>query len=61
MRLCIVPWKHAILTMAGTGTEATQVAVINNPAQKRKCTMVNPVIYPQVSIIDPELMESIPP
>ena len=50
----------AIPTTAGTGTEATQFAVINNPSQVRKCTIVNPVIYPCVSIIDPELMQSIP-
>lgn len=51
----------AIPTTAGTGTEATQFAVINNPEQVRKCTIITPLIYPCVSIIDPELMISIPP
>lgn len=51
----------AIPTTAGTGTEATQFAVINNPEQVRKCTIITPLIYPCVSIIDPELMVSIPP
>ncbi|MCD8355945.1 MAG: iron-containing alcohol dehydrogenase [Clostridia bacterium] len=50
----------AIPTTAGTGTEATQFAVINNPEQVRKCTIITPLIYPCVSLIDPELMQSIP-
>lgn len=51
----------AIPTTAGTGTEATLVSVINNPSEVRKCSIVNPAIYPQVAIIDPELMLTIPP
>lgn len=47
-------------TTAGTGTEATLVAVINNPEQTRKCAIINPAIYPTVSIIDAELMLSVP-
>jgi alcohol dehydrogenase class IV len=50
----------AIPTTAGTGTEATQVSVINNPDEGRKCSIVNPAIYPQVAIVDPELMLSLP-
>lgn len=48
-------------TTAGTGSEATCGAVINNPQVKRKCTIINHVIYPTVSVIDPELMVSVPP
>lgn len=51
----------AIPTTAGTGTEATLVSVINNTNQVRKCAIVNPVIYPKLSIVDPELMMTIPP
>lgn len=51
----------AIPTTAGTGTETTQASVINNPEQVRKCSIVNPSIYPKISIIDPELMRTIPP
>lgn len=47
-------------TTAGTGTEATLVSVINNPSLKRKCSILNPGLYPTISIIDPELMLSIP-
>jgi len=47
-------------TTAGTGSEATCGAVINNLEQKRKCTIINPVLYPDISIIDPELMLTLP-
>lgn len=50
----------AIPTTAGTGTETTQASVINNPEQVRKCSIVNPSIYPQIAIVDPELMRTIP-
>lgn len=48
-------------TTAGTGTEATSFAVINNPAEKRKCTIITPLIYPDISLIDPDIMKTIPP
>ncbi len=48
-------------TTAGTGSETTACAVINNPSEVRKCTIINPVIYPTVSIIDPKIMLSVPP
>lgn len=51
----------AIPTTAGTGTEATQFAVINNPEQVRKCTIITPYLYPKIAMIDPELMQTIPP
>lgn len=51
----------AVPTTAGTGTETTQAAVINNPEQVRKCSIVNPSVYPKISIIDPVLMRTIPP
>ncbi len=47
-------------TTAGTGTEATHVSVVNNHELKMKCAIINENIYPDVSIIDPELMISIP-
>ncbi len=50
-----------IPTTAGTGTEATPCSVINNPSLKKKCTIINPAIFPTVSIVDPEIMESVPP
>ena len=47
-------------TTAGTGTEATHVSVVNNHDLKMKCAIINENIYPVVSIIDPELMVSVP-
>lgn len=47
-------------TTAGTGTEATSFAVINNPAEKRKCTIITPAIFPDVALVDPEIMKTIP-
>lgn len=51
----------AIPTTAGTGTEATLCSVVNNPDIHVKCTIINPVIFPNTSIIDPEIMYSVPP
>lgn len=51
----------AVPTTAGTGSEATPYAVINNPHIHQKCTIVNPAVFPTVSIVDPELMISMPP
>lgn len=47
-------------TTAGTGTEATHVSVVNNHELKMKCAIINEHIYPDVSIIDPELMVTVP-
>ena len=47
-------------TTAGTGTEATHVSVVNNHDLKMKCAIINENIYPDVSIIDPELMVTVP-
>lgn len=48
-------------TTAGTGTEATSFAVINNPSEKRKCTIISPTIFPDIALVDPEIMKTIPP
>lgn len=47
-------------TTAGTGTEATHCSVVNNHELKMKCAIINENIYPDVSIIDPQVMYSIP-
>lgn len=49
----------AIPTTSGTGSEVTQVSVMNNGAEKK--TINNPVFMPTAAIIDPELMCSVPP
>lgn len=51
----------AIPTTAGTGSEADHFAVITNPNTKEKPAIAAPVIFPRVSIVDPELMLTVPP
>jgi alcohol dehydrogenase class IV len=48
-------------TTSGTGTEATPFSVINNPELGLKCAIVNPFIYPDVALIDPQILVSKPP
>jgi len=51
----------AIPTTAGTGSEATLYAVLTNPRIREKSTIINPRVFPRVSIVDPELTVSMPP
>jgi alcohol dehydrogenase class IV len=50
----------AVSTTSGTGSQVTQVAVITNSATRDKSALYNNILYPQVCIIDPELMLSVP-
>jgi len=49
-----------ITTTSGTGSHVTQVAVVTNPAEKKKSAIYNSIVYPKVSIVDPELMLTVP-
>lgn len=49
-----------VTTTSGTGSHVTQVAVITNPAEKNKSAIYNSIVYPKVSIVDPELMLTVP-
>ena len=51
----------AITTTAGTGTEADPWTVQSNPRTKEKIGWGTDCTYPTLSIIDPELMVSLPP
>lgn len=51
----------AITTTAGTGTEADPWTVITHEDKQEKIGFGTDETYPQISIIDPELMLSIPP
>jgi alcohol dehydrogenase len=51
----------AITTTAGTGTEADPWTVQSNPQSKEKIGWGNDLTFPALSIIDPELMTSLPP
>ncbi len=50
----------AVSTTSGTGSQVTQVAVVTNPAEKDKSALYNPIIYPKVAVVDPELMLTVP-
>jgi len=50
----------AITTTAGTGSEADCLAVLTNPENNDKKSLKTPFTYPKVSIIDPELMTTLP-
>jgi alcohol dehydrogenase class IV len=50
----------AVSTTSGTGSQVTQVAVVTNPALRDKSAIYHPNVYPKVSIVDPELMVSLP-
>lgn len=48
-------------TTAGTGSEATIMAVISEPAMNRKVSVLGPATIGTLAIIDPELMLGLPP
>ena len=50
----------AVTTTSGTGSHVTQVAVVTNPGEKYKSALFHPRLYPRASIVDPELMVSLP-
>jgi len=49
-----------VLTIPATSSEMNCTSVISNDAEKRKEGFVNPMMFPKVSILDPELTYSIP-
>jgi len=50
----------AVTTTSGTGSHVTQVAVVTNPREKNKSALFHARLYPKISIVDPELMVSVP-
>jgi alcohol dehydrogenase class IV len=50
----------AVPTTAGTGSEVTPWSVISNPDEKDKRALCHCTLFPQVALIDPELMISMP-
>lgn len=51
----------AVATTAGTGSEATRVTVITDPATRVKMNPGSPMIVPEVAVVDPALMLGVPP
>lgn len=56
-----LPPLIAIPTTAGTGTEATQFSVVTDTERSFKTGIGSPLLMPKVGIVDPSLMESMPP
>jgi alcohol dehydrogenase len=50
----------AIPTTAGTGSEATLVAVVTDPVKKQKFSIIDPNLVPRVAIIDPLMTQGLP-
>jgi len=50
----------AISTTSGTGSQVTQVSVITNTDERDKSALYHPNCFPNVCIVDPELMLTVP-
>ena len=57
------PGVPAILipTTAGTGSEATPVAILSDTKEKLKKGIVSSYLFPEVAVIDPKLTVGLPP
>lgn len=51
----------AITTTAGTGSESDATSVVTNEDTKEKIGYRHPSMFPTFSIVDPELMKTVPP
>jgi len=51
----------AVPTTAGTGSEATPVAVVSDPARELKVGISSPHLVPVAAVVDPELTLGAPP
>jgi len=51
----------AIPTTCGTGSEVTWVSVITDVNRKFKMSIKGPAMYPAASIVDPDLIKTLPP
>lgn len=49
----------SVLTLAATGTEMNQFAVVQNPALKKKLGFRHPLMYPKHSFLDPAYTYSV--
>ena len=53
--------KGMVPTTAGTGSEVTFTAVFINEEEKKKGGINSPYLYPEMSVLDPELTLDLPP
>jgi alcohol dehydrogenase class IV len=56
-----LPPLIAIPTTSGTGSEVTQFSVVTDTERSFKAGIGSPLLIPRVAIVDPSLMESMPP
>jgi len=63
-KVSIPPFKKtihvAISSTSGSGSDASHVAVITDHAIHAKCPIVNPELKPNVTIVDPDIADSMP-
>ncbi len=50
----------SIMTLAATGSEMNMAGVVTNDETRQKYPIVSPLLFPKVSVINPELMASVP-
>ena len=50
-----------IPTTAGTGSEATPIAILSDTREKLKKGIVSPYLFPEVALLDPQLTVGLPP
>jgi alcohol dehydrogenase class IV len=55
-----IPPLLCVPTTAGTGSEVTKVSVITNTSMARKTAILNPILYPKIAIVDPNLTITMP-
>ena len=56
----LIPPIVAVTTTSGTGSHATKYSVISNARIESKSSISDPAIFPRVSVVDPELIVSLP-
>ncbi|UYP46685.1 hypothetical protein NEF87_002970 [Candidatus Lokiarchaeum ossiferum] len=56
-----LPPFYAVPTTAGTGSETTAAAVVTNPDTHEKFAIIDLNIIPKVAVLDPRLMQGLPP
>jgi len=61
VRLRTPPPLFAVPTTAGTGSEATLVAVVSDPETHVKYTVISPRLRPKYAVLDPALTLGLPP
>jgi NADP-dependent alcohol dehydrogenase len=51
----------SIMTLAATGSEMNPYGVVTNDETRHKYPIISPLLFPKVSVINPELMASVTP